>query len=1057
MTTVAAELVVEIAGRERNASALITRIRDEMRRAEEEAKRLQAAFAGLGAGTNAPARQPRAPTAPGAPAGGGGGGDTGRAANEALRLASAQARLAVAQGDTSRATNILNTALSANTGASQRAALGVQTTIARLESGRTIFQQFGDAAKGSLLGILGPAALVATAIGAISQVGDLIKLGAQADQTRQRFDGLAKSAGTTGEALLTALRSASAGTISDLNLELAANRAQLLGVADSAEEFSVLMDIARARAQDMGISTTQAFNDLVTGLGRGSALILDNLGITVSVTEANKAYAAQLGKNVATLTEAEQKTALINAVLTQGKASLDAAGGALETNATKVERLAANWENLTAKIGGFLAQGAGPVVDALNQMAVAADRASAKSDTLLSSASNYTAYAAAVKRADDAQLAQVRSASQGVPNRLPALTEAQFNYAKALEATGVSAAAARAQAVAMNGTLIQVGQIQAVVARQSGLSTNQLDLLSNTILRLKQSGGEGAAQIDSLVAAFLRGDLSARDLAAAAQQIEPALAIQAQAARDAAVAAQIHASGMDQEINAAIQSGLAARQQAQATADAAIQIQIDTQAKAEQTAQTELMNAKTQEAVNAFLALNPNLSASGAAAAASAAGFPPLIGQLIEATIRAQEARNALAAFNALAGVQALRAPGSAGGGPTGEDEIRADRRRSVIEDRNARVAAGTAAAEAEARYQDQIGNSSPLLARRQAELAQLTKGSAAYFDKLREIDQIESAGTRKGGGGGAGAGAARLSDQQRLNNTLLGDQDRYHDQAEQAEREHTKRVLEIQAEFEKRSLEQQRANEVGKRQSRADFYDSLTSATKDVGQEVAQELSAAYEQAYAKSQEIAESGNQKLAADYLALKQQQIQTELDFQKQLAEARENKDKGEIARLEQIHKLRQEAQAEEEKQLLAGGDANVKQRDEALGAEDQRFIEQQGKNANSAEQAAERKIAAAQRSGKEIDAENLKLEQQEAILKRIGARAPGGAEAGTPAAAGAGTPTAAPAADDLASIAQALSDIASRITEAITKASGDITRAQKDTTSAVKGLNGRVMS
>jgi hypothetical protein len=140
--------------------------------------------------------------------------------------------------------------------------------------------------------------------------------------------------------------------------------AQLLGVANSAEEFATLMAIARDRAQQMGTTTAQAFNDLVTGLGRGSPMILDNLGITISVTEANKAYAAQLGKNVSALTEAEQKQALINAVLQQGKETLDKTGGAAESNAGKFERFGTAIENLKNRAGGVLANIFAPVADA---------------------------------------------------------------------------------------------------------------------------------------------------------------------------------------------------------------------------------------------------------------------------------------------------------------------------------------------------------------------------------------------------------------------------------------------------------------------------------------------------------------------------------------------------------------------------------------------------------------------------------------------------------------------------------------------------------------------
>lgn len=71
----------------------------------------------------------------------------------------------------------------------------------------------------------------------------------------------------------------------------------------------------------MGISTTQAFNDIVTGLGRMSPLILDNLGITVDLEATTAKYAATLGKSADALTDAERKQALVNAVM-ESSASL---------------------------------------------------------------------------------------------------------------------------------------------------------------------------------------------------------------------------------------------------------------------------------------------------------------------------------------------------------------------------------------------------------------------------------------------------------------------------------------------------------------------------------------------------------------------------------------------------------------------------------------------------------------------------------------------------------------------------------------------------------------
>lgn len=322
-----------------------------------------------------------------------------RAQAQILSLAQAEARLLSTQGQNTAAFAKLNSAIA------QSSAGAVQLTRAKTQlaqidnklSGQSqsltsLFQgqsaavaglgqqlgQLGGSAGGlassfgALAGSLGTVGSVGAAIGIGKVAIDLATVGANAALVRTRFDGLATTAGTTGDALLKALRAGSGGEISDLNLQLAANKAQLLGVASSAEQFGTLMSIARDRAQQMGISTTQAFDDLTTGLGRGSKLILDNLGILVNTDQANQAYAASIGKTVAALTDQERKQALINQVLKDGQATIAQTGGAVESTASQIAQGQVAFENLKASVGelaairlGPLAEDVGAVVNAL--------------------------------------------------------------------------------------------------------------------------------------------------------------------------------------------------------------------------------------------------------------------------------------------------------------------------------------------------------------------------------------------------------------------------------------------------------------------------------------------------------------------------------------------------------------------------------------------------------------------------------------------------------------------------------------------------------------------
>lgn len=185
----------------------------------------------------------------------------------------------------------------------------------------------------------------------IAAAGMATKAAIEVESTTIAFENLSTSAGQVSEDILSALQDASAGTVAANKLMLAANRAMVLGVADNTEEFTVLMEIARDRARAMGLTIEQAFNDIVTGIGRGSPLILDNLGLVINQVEANKDYAFSLGKTAEELTEAEKKQALLNAVLEQGQKTIDKNTQAELTASETIQALKANFADVTAEIG----------------------------------------------------------------------------------------------------------------------------------------------------------------------------------------------------------------------------------------------------------------------------------------------------------------------------------------------------------------------------------------------------------------------------------------------------------------------------------------------------------------------------------------------------------------------------------------------------------------------------------------------------------------------------------------------------------------------------------
>ena len=162
---------------------------------------------------------------------------------------------------------------------------------------------------------LSAAAAIGAAAGAVKLLSDAAQEGAAFQRMEEASGSLADSLGADMDAIMEALRGASQGMVSDFDLMQAASRAMMLGVSADAGQLSQLMEVAAIRGRAMGLSTTQAFNDIVTGIGRASPLILDNLGIVVDAEARYEAYADSVGKTAEELSKAEKTQALLNGVL----------------------------------------------------------------------------------------------------------------------------------------------------------------------------------------------------------------------------------------------------------------------------------------------------------------------------------------------------------------------------------------------------------------------------------------------------------------------------------------------------------------------------------------------------------------------------------------------------------------------------------------------------------------------------------------------------------------------------------------------------------------------
>lgn len=162
-----------------------------------------------------------------------------------------------------------------------------------------------------------------------------INLASQAEGVKAAFDRL------NDPMLLNKLQEATAGTVSDL---------KLMQTAVKAKNFRIPMDtlakgleFAQRRAQATGESVDYMVDSFVTGLGRKSVMILDNLGISASELKEKMEGGATMAEAVGKIMDEE----------------FARAGDRVVTTSMKIDQQKASIENLKTEIG----QGLMPVYE----------------------------------------------------------------------------------------------------------------------------------------------------------------------------------------------------------------------------------------------------------------------------------------------------------------------------------------------------------------------------------------------------------------------------------------------------------------------------------------------------------------------------------------------------------------------------------------------------------------------------------------------------------------------------------------------------------------------
>ena len=155
----------------------------------------------------------------------------------------------------------------------------------------------------------------------IRQTVQFAKEATKVQQMEKAFIGLSGGVDIASSAL-NKLTNATNGAMSSFDLFQQSNNAMILGVTRNSDEMAQMFDMAQRLGDALGKDVKLSVESLVTGIGRQSRLMLDNIGIIVKADKAYANYARELGKTADTLTESEKKQAFMNAALEAGREKL---------------------------------------------------------------------------------------------------------------------------------------------------------------------------------------------------------------------------------------------------------------------------------------------------------------------------------------------------------------------------------------------------------------------------------------------------------------------------------------------------------------------------------------------------------------------------------------------------------------------------------------------------------------------------------------------------------------------------------------------------------------
>ena len=125
------------------------------------------------------------------------------------------------------------------------------------------------------------------------------------------------------------------------------------------QDVERITKVATNASKALGRNVEDSMNRLVMAITKIEPELVDELGLTIKITEASEMYARQLGKTADSLSQAQKQQALMNAWLEQGEIKFGSFANKVEAN--PFDKLAASFDDLIKSGLQFVNLVAGPI------------------------------------------------------------------------------------------------------------------------------------------------------------------------------------------------------------------------------------------------------------------------------------------------------------------------------------------------------------------------------------------------------------------------------------------------------------------------------------------------------------------------------------------------------------------------------------------------------------------------------------------------------------------------------------------------------------------------